>query len=47
MGEDPDEVFNPVTDILAVEEPTAVAGVEVRYGDAPRQGGGLRVIRVY
>ena len=35
--EDADEVFSMVTDILAVDGPTAVVRVEVRYGDPPHQ----------
>ena len=35
--EGPDEVFTLVTDILAVDGPTAVVRAEVRYGDPPRQ----------
>jgi ketosteroid isomerase-like protein len=35
--EGPDEVFTLVTDILAVEGPTAVVRAEVRYGDPPGQ----------
>jgi ketosteroid isomerase-like protein len=35
--EGPDEVFTLVTDILAVEGPTAVVRAEVRYADPPGQ----------
>jgi ketosteroid isomerase-like protein len=35
--EGPGEVFTLVTDILAVDSPTAVVRAEVRYGDPPRQ----------
>ena len=35
--EGPDEVFTLVTDILAVDGPTAVVRAEVRYGDPPGQ----------
>jgi ketosteroid isomerase-like protein len=35
--EGPDEVFTLVTDILAVDGPTAVVRAEVRYGDPLRQ----------
>ena len=35
--EGPDEAFTLVTDILAVDGPTAVVRAEVRYGDPPRQ----------
>jgi uncharacterized protein (TIGR02246 family) len=33
----PDEVFTLATDILAVDDATAVVRAEVRYGDPPRQ----------
>jgi SnoaL-like domain len=33
----PDEVFTIATDILAVDDPTAVVRVGVRYGGPPRQ----------
>jgi ketosteroid isomerase-like protein len=33
----PDEIFTLVTDILAVDWPTAVVRAEVRYGDPPSQ----------
>lgn len=35
--EGPDEVFTLTTDIIAVDGPTAVVRVEVRYGDPPVQ----------
>lgn len=35
--EGPDEVFTLVTDIIAVDGPTAVVRAEVHYGDPPRQ----------
>jgi ketosteroid isomerase-like protein len=35
--EGPDEVFTLVTEILAVDGPTAVVRAEVRYGDPLRQ----------
>jgi ketosteroid isomerase-like protein len=35
--EGPDEVFTLITDILAVDGPTAVVRAEVRYGDPPGQ----------
>jgi ketosteroid isomerase-like protein len=35
--EGPDEVFTLVTEILAVEDATAVIRAEVHYGDPPRQ----------
>jgi ketosteroid isomerase-like protein len=35
--EGPDEVFALVTDILAVDGPTAVVRAEVSYGDPPHQ----------
>lgn len=35
--EGPDEVFTLVTDIVAVDGPTAVVRAEVRYGDPPSQ----------
>jgi ketosteroid isomerase-like protein len=35
--EGPDEVFTLVTDILAVDGPTAVVRAEVRYGKPPEQ----------
>jgi hypothetical protein len=34
--EGPDEIFTIATDILAVDGPTAVVRVEVRYGDPLR-----------
>jgi len=35
--EGPGEVFTLVTDILAVDGPTAVVRAQVWYGDPPRQ----------
>jgi SnoaL-like domain len=35
--EGPDEVFTIATDILAVDDPTAVVRAEVIYGDPPAQ----------
>jgi ketosteroid isomerase-like protein len=35
--EGPEEVFSMVTDIIAVDGPTAVVRAEVRYGDPPVQ----------
>jgi ketosteroid isomerase-like protein len=44
--EGPDEVFDLVTDILAVDGPTAVVRAEVHYGAPPREYRDLWVIRL-